>query len=93
LNSIRPTLGEKLILRLEKRLRRRPRIGFSPGFYARFGLEDPWMADSFGGDPLQQDEAFTHVSGPLFMRISPSSVAVVGGVIADSVRGRRALLA
>lgn len=62
----RPTLGEKLLLRLEKRLRRRPRIGFSPAFYARFGLEDPWMADSFGGDPFQQEEAFTHLSGNSF---------------------------
>jgi len=66
LNSHRPTLGEKLQLRLEKRMRRRPRIGFSPGFYARFGLEDPWMADSFGGDPLQQEEDFTVVSGTAF---------------------------
>jgi hypothetical protein len=45
---------------------RRPRIGFSPAFYARFGLEDPWMAGSFGGDPLQQEEAFTHLSGNSF---------------------------
>jgi hypothetical protein len=59
-------LGEKLLLRLEERLRRRPRIGFSPGFYARFGLKDPWMMDSFGGDPLQQEEAFTHLSGASF---------------------------
>ena len=66
MNTTRPTLGEKLLLRLEKRLRRRPRIGFSPGFYARFGLEDPWMADSFGGDPLRQEEDFTHLSGKPF---------------------------
>ena len=66
MSTPRPTLGEALLSRLEKRLRRRPRIGFSPGFYARFGLEDPWLVDSFGGDPLQQEESFSHLSGRAF---------------------------
>ena len=66
MNTQRPTLGEALLSRLEARLTRRPRIGFSPAFYARFGWEDPWLADSFGGDPLQQEESFQHLSGRPF---------------------------
>ena len=66
MNTRRPSLGESLLSRLEARLTRRPRIGFSPAFYARFGWEDPWLADSFGGDPLQQEESFQHLSGNAF---------------------------
>jgi hypothetical protein len=43
-NEVRETPGERLVRRLTKRERRRPRLGFAPEFYARLGTEDPWTA-------------------------------------------------
>ena len=34
--------GEGLAERMGARERRRPRIGMTPAFYARLGLDDPW---------------------------------------------------
>ena len=37
-------LGESLNTRLNERVFRRPKIGFTPSFYARWGMEDPWLS-------------------------------------------------
>ncbi|MCB9764007.1 MAG: hypothetical protein H6739_29825 [Alphaproteobacteria bacterium] len=41
---------------------RRPRIGLSPSFYARFGLADPWIDTSLDAAPGEVDDAFTFLS-------------------------------
>ncbi|MSP61647.1 MAG: hypothetical protein EXR72_15200 [Myxococcales bacterium] len=43
--------GEGLSERMEARTRRRPRLGMSPAFYARLGLDDPWGAPMAATDP------------------------------------------
>jgi len=47
-NLERKVPGESLSHRLDGRRFRRPRIGFSPAFYARWGLQDPWTDLSSG---------------------------------------------
>jgi len=42
--------GEQLVDRLWLRRAERPRIGVSPAFFARFGLEDPWALSQHPGD-------------------------------------------
>ena len=42
MGSDRRIPGEGLAERMGARERRRPRIGMSPAFYTRLGLEDPW---------------------------------------------------
>ncbi len=50
--------GERLVERMERRTRRRPRLGMSPAFYSRLGLEDPWAIEGadceapVGGDGM-----------------------------------------
>src|SRR5688572_3195832 len=47
--EIRPTPGERLVSRMMARTRRRPRMGFSPEFYGRLGLDDPWAFEESAG--------------------------------------------
>ena len=54
--------GQSLVDRLEKRKARRPRVGLSPAFYARFGLEDPWLELGGAEDESQVEEMFSYVS-------------------------------
>jgi hypothetical protein len=47
--------GDRLVSRILTRVRRRPRLGMSPDFYARFGMSDPWTAPEFAGqDPAAE---------------------------------------
>ncbi|MCP4804067.1 MAG: hypothetical protein GY884_01845 [Proteobacteria bacterium] len=54
--------GQSLVDRLEKRKSRRPHVGLSPAFYARFGLEDPWLDTGGAQDEGQVEEMFSYVS-------------------------------
>ena len=56
----------RLVERLERRMSRRPQIGLTPTFYARFGLADPWLSAPANGDPSQIDDGFTFVSARPF---------------------------
>lgn len=57
----RETLGERLVGRLMNRNRRRPRLGFSPDFYARFGMDDPWsFQETVESEP--QSDGFVYLS-------------------------------
>ncbi len=48
--------GEGLVDRMEARTRRRPRLGMSPAFYARLGLDDPWAGEGVASEgPVAQD--------------------------------------
>ncbi|HJN75089.1 MAG TPA: hypothetical protein QGF58_14265 [Myxococcota bacterium] len=58
--------GKRLVERLERRTVRRPRIGLSPAFYARFGLADPWLELGEGATDEQAEEAFSFVSARPF---------------------------
>ena len=57
--------GERLSQRLTSRTARRPRMGMSPAFYLRFGMEDPWLGGLPEG-PVGADHddpfGFTYVS-------------------------------
>jgi hypothetical protein len=48
--EIRSIPGDRLVSRILTRARRRPRMGLSPDFYARFGMEDPWSAPEIASD-------------------------------------------
>lgn len=51
--------GEDIASRLSSRWQRRPRMGMAPAFYARFGLEDPWLATGpVGGEGRDLDLVF-----------------------------------
>ncbi|MFZ5475680.1 MAG: hypothetical protein ACOZNI_02795 [Myxococcota bacterium] len=60
--EIRSIPGERLTSRLHVRQRRRPRMGFSPDFYARFGMDDPWAFEETGGGEPQGD-GMVYLSG------------------------------
>ena len=61
----RTELGRNLTERLERRLARRPRIGFSPGFYERFGFSDPWLPQAYT-DIRHDGDEYTYLSGAPF---------------------------
>ena len=58
--------GEALSRRLNAREYRRPKLGFEPSFYARWGLEDPWLNLSDTSwkwaDPLSVDDGWSYLS-------------------------------
>lgn len=55
--------GERLSSRLSSRTHRRPRMGMSPAFYLRFGLEDPWLPTGpVGADHDEDGLHFSYVS-------------------------------
>ncbi len=54
--------GDRLVSRILTRVRRRPRMGLSPDFYARFGMSDPWSAPEFGGEEPAATEGFVFLS-------------------------------
>ncbi|MDP2312181.1 MAG: hypothetical protein Q8P41_04695, partial [Pseudomonadota bacterium] len=55
--------GDRLVSRILTRVRRRPRMGLSPDFYARFGMADPWVAPEFGGEePAPAGEGYVFLS-------------------------------
>lgn len=60
--------GQGVLERLEQRKQRRPRIGMSPEFYARFGMADPWAE---GPLELQDDPGslFTYVDATRYRRM------------------------
>jgi len=48
--------------RVEKRMVRRPQLGFTPAFYARLGLEDPWVpTDPVGGADRALDMVYLSI--------------------------------
>ncbi len=57
--------GEGLSDRMEARTRRRPRLGMSPAFYARLGLDDPW------GAPLAPAQTGGKADGMVFLSAAP----------------------
>ena len=67
----RKALGSQLTERLESRLVRRPRIGFSPGFYERFGFTDPWLPQAYTESQHGGDE-YTFLSGAPFREFMES---------------------
>ena len=58
--------GERLSRRLTSRTARRPRMGMSPAFYLRFGMEDPWLQGGLPTGPVGADHdadfGFSYVS-------------------------------
>ena len=54
--------GERLVSRVLSRTRRRPRMGLSPDFYARFGMEDPWTAPEIGGESVESGDGMVFLS-------------------------------
>ena len=64
----RPSLGSRLVQRLESRKARRPRVGLTPAFYARFGLSDPWLDLPSDAGADQADEHFSYLSGKRYYR-------------------------
>ena len=54
--------GEGMAARVEKRMVRRPQLGFTPAFYARLGLEDPWVpTDPVGGADRALDMVYLSI--------------------------------
>ena len=60
----RRTPGDRLVSRILTRERRRPRMGLTPDFYARFGMDDPWSAPSIPGEEPAGD-------GMVFLSAAP----------------------
>lgn len=61
----RLTLGERLSQRsgrIFKRAERRPRIGLAPEFYARLGLDDPWLSPQAASEASDQGDGFVYLS-------------------------------
>ena len=60
--------GQDTMERLERRTKRRPNIGMSPEFYARFGLSDPWSDTALG---MQDDPGalFTYVDASRYRKM------------------------
>ncbi|MES2639021.1 MAG: hypothetical protein V4850_06045 [Myxococcota bacterium] len=54
--------GDRLVSRILTRVRRRPRMGLSPDFYARFGMADPWTAPEFGGEEPAANDGMVFLS-------------------------------
>ena len=67
--SERGLIGDRLMKRLERRSARRPRIGLSPSFYARFGMADPWLEGSHRAESVESDGDFVYVSGQPFYQM------------------------
>ena len=61
--------GKRLVERLERRTARRPRVGLSPAFYARFGLADPWLELGEGASEQEAKDAFSFVSARPFYQM------------------------
>ncbi len=57
--------GEGLLKRMEERTRRRPRLGMTPAFYTRLGLEDPWAV------PGEPEAAAPGPDGMVFLSAAP----------------------
>jgi hypothetical protein len=64
----RPSLGSRLVERLESRKARRPRVGLTPAFYARFGLADPWLDLAQDAGAQEAGEHFSFLSGKRYYR-------------------------
>lgn len=60
--------GQATLERLERRTKRRPKIGMSPEFYARFGLSDPWADTAL---EMQDDPRalFTYVDATRYRKM------------------------
>jgi hypothetical protein len=60
--------GQDTMERLERRTKRRPNIGMSPEFYARFGLSDPWSDTAL---EMQEDPGalFTYVDASRYRKM------------------------
>ena len=55
--------GEGLVKRMEARTRRRPRIGMSPAFYTRLGLDDPWASPDRAEERSAGSDSMVFLSG------------------------------
>src|SRR4051812_26406126 len=53
--EIRNIPGDRLVSRIFTRVGRRPRLGLSPDFYARFGMDDPWSSPGVVDESAQSD--------------------------------------
>ena len=62
MSNVRGIPGQALMSRLFTRAATRPTIGTSPAFFARFGLEDPWAFNGFGGSPVDSNDPFVFLS-------------------------------
>lgn len=64
----RRVAGQATMERLERRTKRRPNIGMSPEFYARFGLSDPWSDTAL---EMQDDPGslFTYVDASRYRKM------------------------
>ncbi len=62
-SSNRAIPGQRVMSRLFARVASRPALGTTPGFFARFGLEDPWAGAWGTGEADAEDPLFVYVSG------------------------------
>lgn len=54
--------GEGLAERMGARERRRPRIGLTPAFYARLGIDDPWAVAGVAGESVAEADGMVFLS-------------------------------